>query len=71
MNGFAPLIKKEADMEEFEIVNLLQIHMVASKIIAISWDFRCEICKSWSFFSEVKKNYYQQRHVVLEYLKTR
>ena len=36
MNGSAPLMRKEAEMAESEIINLLQIYMVASKIVAIS-----------------------------------
>ena len=58
MNGNAPLLKTEAEMAESEISSLLQICMVASEIIAISWDFTCEICRSWSFksfFQKLKK----------------
>ena len=36
MNGFAPLIEKEAETAESEILNLFQIYMVALKITAIS-----------------------------------
>ena len=53
MNGFAPLMKKEAEMAESEIFNLLQIYMVASKIITISWDLQIMIFLD--IFSEVKK----------------
>ena len=36
MNGFAPLMNKEAEIAETKIINLLQIYMVTSKFIAIS-----------------------------------
>ena len=37
MNGFKPLIKKKkTEMAESEIINSLQVYMVASKIIARS-----------------------------------
>ena len=36
MNCVTPLIKREAEVAEFEIINILKIYMVASKIIAIS-----------------------------------
>ena len=55
MNGFAPSMKKEAEMAESEIFNLLQIYMVASKIITISWDLQIMIFLD--IFSVVKKSY--------------
>ena len=36
MYGFGPLIKKEAELEESEIIILLKLYMFASEVIAIS-----------------------------------
>ena len=57
---------KNAKMAESEIMNLLQIYMVASKTFAISWNFTCEMCRLWSFkiFYQKLKKVTRRRDVI-------